>query len=288
MTKSAAEIESVRPATRPRLNTELWVGIALTATIGFLVLFRDVLPFGDPLTGNLDERFTPVAQNGHLLGTDNLGRDLFARVIAGAAWSLSVALVGSMIACLIGASLGLLAAQRDGIVRHAVSWLVDATLSFPNFVLAIIVVAVLGHGFWPMTLTLSLILWPGFARVALAESLAVLQTEYVASARLFGRSRLAVTVDHVVPALLPSLSVMLPFVFAEMLVAESGLSFLGLGAPLGAPTWGNMLQEARDFIFIAPWMMAVPAGGIVLVVIAANLLGDGIRKYRNAGGGEQQ
>lgn len=262
---------------RGSISAELALGAGIAGVIALLIVVQPILPLAPPLVGDLADRFAAPGAS-HLLGADNLGRDLLSRVLAGGAWSLGVGLTVTTAACLIGALFGLIAAQQDGVVRAIVSWLVDATLSFPNFVLAVIIVAVLGHGFLPMSLTLALVLWPAFARVTLVESLAILKSDYVAAARLLGRSDWSILIGHVAPALAPSLSVMFPFVFAEVLVAESGLSFLGLGAPLGAPSWGNMLQEARDFLLIAPWMMAAPAGGIILATIAANLIGDGVRK----------
>jgi peptide/nickel transport system permease protein len=169
-----------------------------------------------------------------------------------------------------------LAAESGGALRTLVLQLVAAVLSFPGLVVAIAVISVVGHGYWPLTLTLGLLSWPVFARVIYAEARGLLERDYVLAARLAGASRLRILTGHVLPAVAPTLYVMLAFHLADMLVAESALSFLGLGAPLGSPSLGNMLAESRQYLFVAPWLMFVPAAAIVAVVIAANLFGDGL------------
>jgi peptide/nickel transport system permease protein len=141
---------------------------------------------------------------------------------------------------------------------------------------AICIIAVFGQGFQQLVLTLGFLSWPVFARVVYAEALSLLEREYVLSAQLIGVNRLIILYRHVLPGLRATLMVMLAFHFADMLIAESALSFLGIGAPLGEPTWGNMLAASRDKLFQAPWMMLVPASAIVLAVVTANLVGDGI------------
>lgn len=137
-------------------------------------------------------------------------------------------------------------------------------------------IAVLGRGFVPLVATLSIASWPLFARVVYAETLGLREREYVLAARLSGiRGRRALLI-HVVPGLRPTLLVMAAFTFADMLIAESALSFLGIGAPLAEPTWGNMLSESRLYLVDAPWMMLAPAATIVLAAVTGNLIGDGL------------
>jgi peptide/nickel transport system permease protein len=130
-----------------------------------------------------------------------------------------------------------------------------------------------------VVLVLGLVTWPVFCRVVQAEAASLFAREYVLAAEMLQMSRLRLYFRHVVPGLLPSLSVLLAFHFADMLIAESALSFLGIGAPLGAATWGNMLQESRAYLLSAPWLLLVPASAIVMLVITANLLGDGLRRH---------
>ena len=257
-------------------STELVIGLTLFAVIVALIVFREQLQTHDPYADNLMQRFLGVGEGGHLLGTDNLGRDLWSRVLEGISWSISAAALATLIAFVLGTAIGLAAAQFPGWVRTVLNRVVDMALAFPNLIIAIIVVAVVGRGFWPLTMTLGLVSWPVFARVVFAETLSLLERDYVIAARTFGAPIGGILVGHVLPGLRPSLTVVLAFHFADMLVAESALSFLGLGAPLGVPTWGNLLQQARDYLFIAPWLMAVPTVGIIYAVFTINLIGDGL------------
>jgi peptide/nickel transport system permease protein len=135
---------------------------------------------------------------------------------------------------------------------------------------------VIGHGFLPLVLTLGLLSWPIFMRVAYAEASSIYARDYVKAARIAGAGRWAIMTGHVLPGLRASLLVVFALHFATLLIAESGLSFLGIGAPLGVPTWGNMLAESRQYVLVAPRLLLVPAGAIIVAVITANLLGDGL------------
>jgi peptide/nickel transport system permease protein len=275
----------VRGLERPRFpvrffrQLEFLLVLPQVLAIGFLILFRDALQTYDPVRGDLEDRFKPVGTAGHWLGTDNLGRDLWSRTLEGLSWSVSAALTATLIAIVIGTLLGLAAARWSGWPRAIVNNVVNTTLAFPSLVIAMVVVAIVGRGFWPLTLTLGILTWPVFARVVFAEASSLLQRGYVVMADFLGTQPWLALIQHVLPALRPTLTVMFVFHFADMLIAESALSFLGLGAPLGVPTWGNMLQESRDFLMVAPWLMAVPASVMVLVVLSANLLGDAISRW---------
>jgi len=257
-------------------SLELLAGIALFAVILILILFRAQLQTHDPYVGDLYDRFSAMGVGGHLLGTDNLGRDVWSRLLEGIRWSISAAGLATVIAFLIGTVVGLVAAQVSGWVRTLLNQIVDMALAFPSLIIAIIIVAVVGRGFWPLTITLGLVSWPVFARVVYAETLSLLERDYVAASRAFGARRSAILLGHVLPGLRPTLTVVLAFHFADMLVAESALSFLGLGAPLGVPTWGNLLQESRDYLMVAPWLLIVPCAGIIYAVVTVNLIGDGL------------
>jgi peptide/nickel transport system permease protein len=135
---------------------------------------------------------------------------------------------------------------------------------------------VIGHGFLPLVLTLGLLSWPIYMRVVYAEASSIYARDYVKAAHIAGAGRLAIMLGHVLPGLRASLLVIFALHFATLLIAESGLSFLGIGAPLGVPTWGNMLAESRQYVLVAPRLLLVPAGAIIFAVITANLLGDGL------------
>ncbi len=259
-----------------RLTVEIVIGILFAGIVLGLLIFRPLLSTHDPMQGDLMLRFQPPGTENHWLGTDELGRDIWSRVLAGLQWSMSAAVTATAIAFVIGTLLGLLAARFPGFVRTIIRQSIDTVLSFPGLIVAICVIAVFGQGFQQLVLTLGLLSWPVFARVVYAEALSLLEREYVLSAQLIGVNRMTVLYRHVLPGLRATLMVMIAFHFADMLIAESALSFLGIGAPLGEPTWGNMLAASRDKLFQAPWMMLVPAGAIVLAVVTANLVGDGI------------
>jgi peptide/nickel transport system permease protein len=166
--------------------------------------------------------------------------------------------------------------MSTGWPRAVVRNLVDTVIAFPSLVIAVVVIALVGRGFWPAALVLGLATWPIVARVVFAEAQSVLQRDYVTAAGFLGVSRVAILHAHVLPALRPTLLVMAAFTFADMLIIESALSFLGLGAPISVPTWGNMLADSRQFLANAPWMMIVPGACIAFAAVALNLLGDGV------------
>jgi peptide/nickel transport system permease protein len=241
------------------------------ATIGVLIW-----PPAEAFTGNLMLRWKAPLEGGALLGTDQLGRSLFWRVAAGMPWSLGIAFTATVIAMTLGTAAGLVAAWRPGFVRRAVQHLVDTVIAFPSLVLAVTVIALLGRGFWPLAAVLGLATWPIAARVVYAEAMSISKRDYVVAAQLAGVGSATILITHVLPALRPTLLVMFAFTFADMLIAESALSFLGIGVPLTAPSWGNMLSESREYLVEAPWQMLVPATAIVLAVVAFNLIGDGV------------
>jgi len=286
---SAAETQAPRLA-RAGLSrfagAGFWAGVALVVLIAAAAVLSPVLQTHNPTEVDLAQRFRQAGEAGYILGTDHLGRDLWSRAIAGLGWSTACALIATVLASALGIALGLIAAERDGWARVIVRQATDTVIAFPGIVVAICVIAVMGQGFWPLTLTLGFLSWPVFARVTFAEASSVMARDYVRAASLLGVSRLGVLWGHVLPALRPTLMVLAAFHFADMLIAESALSFLGIGAPVGAPTWGNMLAESRSFLFLAPSMMLVPSAFIVGAVIALNLLGDGLAAAaRRAEGG---
>lgn len=259
-----------------RFSGELWLGLIIAALLVAATIGSESLQPADPAKTNLLGRFTEPGTDGYWLGSDNLGRDLLARVLAGLQWSLGAAALATAISATIGTTLGLIAAEYAGRTRTIILQITDLVLAFPGLIVAICVIAVVGQGFWPLVLTLGFLSWPAFARVIYAEGLSLANRGFVTAARLSGSSRASILVRHWLPALSGTLGVMLAFHFAEMLIAESALSFLGLAAPVGEPTWGNMLAESRPHLFRAPWMLYVPAGAIVIAVLAANFIGDGL------------
>ena len=276
MTSVLGSLPRPRARTHKVASIELAAGAALILIIGAAALFGPFVQTHDPAEGNLLNRFVASGSAGHLLGTDHLGRDIWSRLVAGLQWSMACALTVNVMNLFIGATLGMLAAERPGPVRTFVRLVTDTIQSFPSLVVAIVVVVIVGHGFVPLVLTLGLLGWPVFMRVAYAEATSIYTHDYVKAARIAGVSRFATLFGHVLPGLRSSLMVVFAFHFATLLTTESALSFLGLGAPIGVPTWGNMLAESRQFLLTRPGMLFVPATAIIVTVIAANLLGDGL------------
>lgn len=269
-------IDRQRISVLPRGSWLLWAGGLGAVLLLAVVVFGPMLQTHDPYEQILVDRLLAPGERGYLFGTDQLGRDLFSRTIEGFRWSLGIGFVATMIAAIIGTFVGVAAAMRAGVLRVILTRLVDMTIAFPYLVIAVAIIAVVGRGFTALALTLGLVSWPIFARVVYAETLSLMEREYILAAQLLGVSRLRVLFTHLLPGLRPSLMVMWAFMFADLLIAESALSFLGLGAPLAAPSWGNMLSDSREYLATAEWMLAAPGVAIVLAVVTANLIGDGV------------
>ena len=284
MIEPVTELRQERPAPRGPLFARrrtsstpaaLWIGATIAVLMLLTTLVTLFLPLDGAQTTDLAARLSPPGPE-HPLGTDQLGRDMGARLLSGFAWSLGIGGVATILAMFIGIVIGILGGWYPGIVRAVLNRVIDIGISFPFLVVAVTVVAVVGRGFWPLALTLGTVSWPTVARVVYAETLSLREREFIVAAKLIGVRGPWSILTHLLPALRPTLQVIAAFTFADLLVAESGLSFLGLGAPLGDATWGNMLADSRAFLASAPWMMLVPATVIVLAVLSANLLGDGL------------
>jgi len=255
---------------------ELFPFFGLAFTLGVvLVGVLDIGAIEDIATQrDLNRRLLPPGTENHLLGTDGLGRDVLARVVVGARYTFGIAALATVIAGTIGISLGLVAAVGPRWLRSAVGRLVDLTIAFPSLVLAIVMVGVLGRGNITLAIALGLFYWPVFARVTLAQAQGITVLQYVKAARLFGVSEKRIVWSHILPGIAPTVSVVVAFQFASLLISTAGLSFLGLGPPIGVPEWGAMLAEARAELSRAPWLLVGPGVAIAWTVVLANLLGD--------------
>jgi peptide/nickel transport system permease protein len=257
---------------------EIIAGWVLLIPILLLAILGPSITGVDPRWIDLEQRLLPPLTPEHLLGTDQLGRDVLARLLQGLRWSFLLALCATLLAFIVGTMLGLVAARSRSFLGTAIAQVTAFAQSFPVFVLAVSLVAVVGNGFAAVVLVLGLVTWPVFCRVVQAEARSLFTREYVLAAEMLQMSSMRLYAWHILPGLVSSLSVLVAFHFADMLIAESALSFLGIGAPLGTATWGSMLQESRAYVLSAPWILLVPASAVVTLVIAANLLGDGLRR----------
>ena len=217
-----------------------------------------------------------------LLGTDTLGRDVWSRVVSGAGASLTIATLGTLLALLIGLVVGLAAGYAGGWVDGALMRVVDLVLSFPFLLLAILLAALLreadlASSTAPVILTLGAVTWTTMARVIRGKAMTIVRAEHVVAARALGASPVRIMVRHILPNVAGVVFVVAVLGFAQNLLAEAALSYLGLGPAPPAPTWGRMLYEGRPYYRTSPHLVIAPGIAILLAVVAFNLVGEGLR-----------
>jgi peptide/nickel transport system permease protein len=215
----------------------------------------------------------------HWLGTDPLGRDILWRLASGARVSLLIGASAVLIGGTVGTALGLVSGYAGGRVDRAIMRFGDMQLAFPSILLALAVLAVVGPGLRNIILVLGVSSWVTYARLVRAETLSLKEREYVLAARAMGASSTRIIRRHLAPNVLGVIIVMATFSVATMILAESGLSFLGLGAGGRTPTWGGMLADAREYMTDAWWLTAFPGLAILVTVLGVNLIGDWLRDY---------
>lgn len=212
----------------------------------------------------------------HLLGTDELGRDVFSRLVYGARVSLSVVVQVELLEVLIGVTFGLLAGYFRGCWDALIMRFTDMMFAFPDILLAILIVAILGPGLHNVFIALALTGWPSLARVVRAQTLSLREREFVESARAIGASHMRILLRHILPNLLSTIMVAVTVDSAGVVLAESTLSFLGLGAQPPLPSWGRMIDDARQLMRSQPMLLVYPAVMLSLTVMALNFLGDAL------------
>jgi peptide/nickel transport system permease protein len=258
-----------------RRSISIMVGGIVLLFMLMAAVFAPLLTQSDPWALSVDERLTPP--NVHaLLGTDNLGRDLFSRVLYGARLSLIVGGATALCSGIGGIVLGLLGGYRrmfSGVIMRVV----DGMMALPGTLLALAMMAVLGPSNLNVVIALSVAYMPRVARVEHASTLQVTSREYVLAAVAIGCSDTRVLLRHVLPNTLAPVLVQITFTFAYAVIAEAGLSFLGVGAPPDVPSWGNIIAGGRDYLLVAPWITVIPGIAVLLVVLSLNLIGDGFR-----------
>ena len=258
------------------------VGVLFLAAAGWIVLIglaaalAGVLPIASPTDMDILARRAPPGAE-HLLGTDQLGRDELSRLIYGARISLTVGLLAPVIGVLIGGSLGMLAGYFRGRFEALTVGGVDVLLAFPPLVFVLAVTAYMGQSVFNITLVIGVLGIPAFTRVARAVTLSLSEREFVVAARALGATHARILLRELLPNVaLPLLAFFLLGV-AVTIVVEGALSFLGLGVPPPAPSWGSMIAEGRESLDIAPWLAFLPAGFMFLTVLSFNIVGDTLR-----------
>jgi peptide/nickel transport system permease protein len=289
------DLEATEPeAPRRRINTAFFVelsrsgkamfGIAIVSIIVLSAIFSPYLAPYDPDLQLLSARLLPplaTTDQGtfHLLGTDRLGRDTLSRLIYGARISLIVGVGASLVAGTIGVILGLVSGYFGRWVDDVIMRLCDVQLALPYILLAIAILAIVGSGLFNIIVVLSVTQWVTYARVVRSGVLAEKEREYVLAAKALGFGSLKIIFRYILPNVFAPVIVIATFSIAQTIIAESALSFLGLGMPASIPTWGRMLAEGRTYIVVAWWLAAIPGLVITITVIGVNLLGDWLRDY---------
>ncbi|GEC52126.1 peptide/nickel transport system permease protein [Bradyrhizobium japonicum] len=252
------------------------LGLTVIALFILLAGFAPLIVPYDPVATSWSlVRKAPSAQ--HWFGTDELGRDVFARVVFGARASLLAGVISVGIALAIGVPLGLVAGYRGGFIDALISRITDAMLACPFLILAIALAAFLGPSLSNAMIAIGVSATPIFIRLTRGQVMSVKVEDYVEAARAMGNPRWRIALVHILPNILPALLVQATLSIAAAIIAEAALSFLGLGQQPPAPSWGSMLNAAQRFLTSAPWMAVWPGLAIFLVVLSFNLVGDGLR-----------
>jgi len=259
------------------------VAIACAVLVGLIAIVAITAPLlqkigwiKNPYEMNLRDQVSPPSRL-HALGTDSYGRDLLSRLIFGARISLSVGLVAVAISTLFGLTFGLTAAYFGGVVDSLIMRLMDALLALPPILLALVFIATMGPGVKNVMLALGIVYSPRLARVVRAKALSVKEETYVLAARAIGAAPIHIMLKHIVPNILGSVLVQIIVAYAYSIVAEAGMSFLGLGTQPPTPSWGLMMSEGKRYIVDAPWYLLFPGLAVSILVLSITLLGDRLR-----------
>ncbi len=260
-----------------RSNTMAMIGLGILIFLIFVAIAAPLLAPHDPFEQTLSNRLQGLNSDGHILGTDSLGRDILSRLIYGSRITLFIVGLVALIAPITGLLVGTVAGYVGGWTDTVLMRITDIFLAFPRLVLALAFVAALGAGIENAVLAISLTAWPPYARMARAETLTIRSSDYISAIQLQGAGPLRIITKHIWPLCISSLIVRVTLDMAGIILAAAGLGFLGLGAQPPSPEWGAMISEGRRFILDSWWVATVPGLAIFTVSLAFNLLGDGLR-----------
>lgn len=270
----------------PRTPPTLWsrvrrdyaalAGLALLAVVIVAAVAAPFLSIFDPVRTDVAARLSSPSL-AHPMGTDQLGRDIFSRVVHGARVSVAVALGSVALAATVGVTIGVLSGTSGGLLDEVLMRAMDLLFAFPAILLALTIVTVLGHSTTNLIVALGVVYAPRFARVARGSTLSVMTETYVEAARSLGATPARIIRRHVLPNVLSPLLIVSTITLASAVLAEAGLSFLGLGVQPPYPSWGRMLNEGKGYLEIAPWLTIFPGLAVVVTVLSFNLIGDSLR-----------
>ena len=258
-------------------NPALIIGAAGLVLIVLLAIFVPIFHSTDPNAMEVTKRLQAPG-NGHLFGTDEFGRDLFVRMMYGARVSLWVGGCVAVFSCVLGTIIGIYASYFK-VLDQVLMRICDGLIAIPGILLAIALIAALGTSSWNVILALTIVYTPSVARTVRASALVIREQTYVKAAKVQGFSNFRIMWRMILPGVISPLTVQASFIFAQAIISEASLSFLGAGIPAPAASWGNMLESSKMVFSRAPWTMICPGAAVILCVLSLNLLGDGLRDY---------
>jgi peptide/nickel transport system permease protein len=261
---------------RAKRNKAFVIGGTVSFIFLILALIPQLIAPYSPLLQDLEHRISSPSSV-HLLGTDDLGRDILSRIIYGAQISFEYGLLAVLIAMIIGSTIGVIAGYFGGKTDEILMRGIDIVLAFPSILLAILIVAILGPKLENAMIAIGIVNAPSYARLLRSSTLQIKNNEFIEAAIANGASHSRIIISHILPNCLTPIIVQATLGIGGAILEMAGLSFLGLGAQPPTPEWGAMLNNAREFIRSAPWVITFPGIAIILVVLAFNLLGDGLR-----------
>ena len=267
---------------RIRGHQGMIIGSLIVLSVIFVALLAPLLSPHDPYQQDLMKRLIPPVWDSrgsweHILGTDHLGRDYLSRLIYGARISLLIGIGAALISGIIGTIMGVMAGYFGGRVDMVVTFMVTVRLSMPVVLVALAVVAIVGGSLQVVITVLGLLLWDRFAVVMRSSTLQIRSMDYVSAAQAVGCSTGRILITEVMPNVVNNLIVIATIEIAHAIILEAALSFLGLGVQPPLPSWGLMVSEGKDMMLFEPWLITIPGVALFLLVLAINLMGDGVR-----------
>ena len=253
------------------------IGLVIIAVLILMAVFAPLIATDPPNQQDLANRLMPPGTGGHLLGTDDLGRDIFSRIVFGSRVTLEVVALVALTAPVFGLVIGTVAGTLGGWTDRILMRITDIFLAFPRLILALAFVAALGPGIVNAILAIALTAWPPYARVARAETLTVRRADYIAAARLQGAGTMRIIIGHIMPMCLSSVIIRVTLDMAGIILTAAGLGFLGLGAQPPLAEWGAMISAGRQYLLSHWWVATMPGLAILTVSLGFNLLGDSLR-----------
>lgn len=258
------------------------IGAVIAAIVIIAAFTSPLFVVHDPIQSDLRKRLIPPeffagGIQGYILGTDALGQDIFTRLVMGCRISLLIAAAGVLIPAVIGTALGAVAGYFGGAIDNIIMRICDIQLSIPTMVLAITVMAIFGNSVPNLLLVLAVVGWTSYTRVVRGSVMGIRNSEFIQASRVLGASNARILITQILPCVLTPLIILMSQQIGFVILTEANLSFLGMGVPLPQPSLGSMIADGREYIATAPWTVVVPGITLMIIVLAFNFLGDGVR-----------